>query len=188
MQNRVLSAITGFSVRVWERANSFVRRRPTAASGLLLALLVLFAVGWAKDAFAQAAPGSADVTLAWDPVTTVVDGGPLQDLTGYRVHYTDTDPVGADPATWQVIDVGAAATSATVTVPIPAVDGEITYYFSVSAVRATGAESALAPLLAYSFRITDEREPSFPTNLRVQAVQCLPPDGFDCVASEAGLQ
>lgn len=89
---------------------------------------------------ATAVPGSA--TLSWQAPTANVDGTPIAELTGYRIHYgqstTDFD---------QVIEVSGAGSTTYV------INGlsSGTYYFAVSAYNASGIEGALSNIASKSF-------------------------------------
>jgi hypothetical protein len=76
-------------------------------------------------------PGSA--TLNWTPPTEFTDGSTLHDLGGYRIHY------GTESGTYDsVIEIdNPGITSYVVEGLAPGV-----YYFAISAVTSTGAESA----------------------------------------------
>jgi hypothetical protein len=72
------------------------------------------------------------VVLAWEPPTQNTDGTALTNLRGYRIHY------GTQAGSYdQVIDVNnAGVTSYVVDNLVPG-----TYFFAVSAISSTGAES-----------------------------------------------
>ncbi|MBI5548773.1 MAG: fibronectin type III domain-containing protein [Deltaproteobacteria bacterium] len=92
--------------------------------------------GYARSAYVEGTTtggtlGSA--VLSWDAPTTFTDGSALTDLSGYRVYY-GTAP-GSSSATVNV-------SSPTVTYTISNLPGGATYYFSVTALSASGGESA----------------------------------------------
>lgn len=76
------------------------------------------------------------VTLEWNPPTQDANGGPLDDLAGYRVHYRSSSPANGPGAT--VVEVGET-TRATIT-GVPA--GQ--WRFGVTARDEAGNESALS--------------------------------------------
>ncbi len=83
--------------------------------------------------------GSA--TLRWSAPTQNADGSPVTALAGYHVHY------GTSPTSTNTIDIkGAAVTTYTIGNLAPG-----TYYFSVSAYNAQGAESASSTIESKSF-------------------------------------
>jgi hypothetical protein len=72
------------------------------------------------------------VTLNWQPPTEYTDGSPLTDLAGYNIHY------GTQSQSY----------TSTIKVSSPGIANYVvenlspgTYYFSISAVDSTGAES-----------------------------------------------
>jgi hypothetical protein len=76
--------------------------------------------------------GNQSVTLSWLPPTENADGTPLTDLAGYKIRY------GQEPRSYEtVINVSSAGLTTYV------VEGLVpsTYHFTISAYRATGAES-----------------------------------------------
>jgi hypothetical protein len=79
---------------------------------------------------AAVATGSA--TLSWTPPTTNTDGSPLTNLAGYRVHWGTA--AGAYPNTVTLNNPGLASYVVSNLVPG-------TYYFVVTALSSTGAES-----------------------------------------------
>jgi Putative Ig domain/Fibronectin type III domain len=103
----------------------------TASDGKATASLPEFAIS-VKDA---PAAGLASVTVSWVPPDENTDGTPLTGLSGYRIHYGT-----ASKKYTQTIDVeNAGLTRYVVDNLKPG-----TYYFSVTAVSATGAESELS--------------------------------------------
>jgi hypothetical protein len=81
-----------------------------------------------------------NVTLNWQAPTELVDGSPLTDLAGFRLYYgrasTDYD---------DVIELHAGLSSFVV----EGLDKGVTWYFSATAYRSNGMESAFAPELAH---------------------------------------
>jgi hypothetical protein len=77
-------------------------------------------------------PGTGNATLAWIPPLENTDGTPLQDLTGYRIHY------GTQPGNYEftITIHNAGITSYVVEDLAPG-----TYYFAVTAVSSSGVES-----------------------------------------------
>lgn len=128
---------------------------------------------------AEAQAPTFTVTLNWAPPTQNTDGTPLTDLTGYRVYYSSVArPVGCN---------GTAATSTgcqtwvtgalKVDVPAPANNRVLTnqnltpattYFFSVVAIKSTGAVSAFSN--EASKLTPDPRVPGAPTNVTVDIV------------------
>ena len=111
---------------------------PAAALGLILAL------GCVPDAPDGELPtGPSDrfsVTLAWDAPTKDAGGGPLDDLSGYRLYYIPAGSTSIADST--VVDVGDTTQ---VTVQGLAA-GE--YAFAVTALDSTGNESDFSEPLA----------------------------------------
>ncbi|HEX9708334.1 MAG TPA: putative Ig domain-containing protein [Steroidobacteraceae bacterium] len=85
----------------------------------------------------QASMGSA--TLSWLPPTTRIDGSPLTDLAGYRIHYGTSS--GSYPNV--VVIQNGGVTSAVIGNLPPA-----TYYFVISAYDTTGLESDNSPAVS----------------------------------------
>jgi hypothetical protein len=81
--------------------------------------------------FVTRSPSSGrSVTLAWDPPTTNVDGTPIEDLTGYKIHY------GTSSRTYAVsIDVGNVTSYRIDNLPSG------TYYFGATAYNSSGCQS-----------------------------------------------
>ncbi len=77
-------------------------------------------------------PGTGNATLAWTPPLENTDGTPLQDLTGYRIHY------GTQSGSYQfsITIQNAGVTSYVVEDLAPG-----TYYFAVTAYASNGVES-----------------------------------------------
>lgn len=76
-------------------------------------------------------PGPGTVVLAWDAPATNLDGTPLTDLAGYRIHY------GTSPGAYTgTVDAGRSA-GCSVTGLAPG-----TYYIVVSAYNADGYEGS----------------------------------------------
>ncbi|MBI5545091.1 MAG: fibronectin type III domain-containing protein [Deltaproteobacteria bacterium] len=93
--------------------------------------------GFARSAYVEGTVTSSTLgsaVLSWDAPTTFSDGSPLTDLTGYRIHY------GASSASYTttVNVLNAAAVSHT----ISNLPGGATYFFVVTALSASGGESA----------------------------------------------
>jgi len=80
------------------------------------------------------------VTLNWQAPTELVDGSPLTDLAGFRVHY------GRVSADYEgVIELDAGLSSFV----IEGLERGVTWYFSATAYRSNGMESAFAPEVAH---------------------------------------
>ncbi len=93
---------------------------------------------------------AGNVTLAWDAVTTNIDGTPCTDLGGYKIYY------GTAPQTYtHVIDVGNV-TQYTITL------SQGTYYFAVTAYNTAGAESEFSNEIS---TVVPGTVPSAPSNL-----------------------
>lgn len=90
----------------------------------------------ASDTAAPPTASSGAVTLNWTPPTENTDGSPLTNLAGYDIHYGTAS--GDYSQSVSVSNPGLATY---------VVDnlGPGTYYFSISAVNSTGAESPLSP-------------------------------------------
>ena len=72
------------------------------------------------------------VALSWDVPTTTLDGAPLNDLTGYRIHFG----LRADALT-NAVEVPSAGLNRYVVQGLE----KGTYYFAVRAITASGAQS-----------------------------------------------
>ncbi|MFQ5735863.1 MAG: fibronectin type III domain-containing protein [Thermodesulfobacteriota bacterium] len=77
---------------------------------------------------------SLSATINWSPVTTNIDGSPLTELAGYRVHY-GTEP-GVYTTTVDIADPTAASAV------ISGLQAGTTYYFVVTAYDTSGNQSA----------------------------------------------
>lgn len=106
-----------------------------ALSGLLL--LTMAAALHISGVTAQA----ADATLSWSAPTTLTDGSPITDLTGYNVH------VGSASRQYdQKLDVGKATSYM-----VPNLTAGGTYYFAVTAYNSFGAESPFSNEVSKTF-------------------------------------
>ncbi|MBI5543305.1 MAG: fibronectin type III domain-containing protein [Deltaproteobacteria bacterium] len=93
--------------------------------------------GYSRSAYVEGAVTGAtfgSAQLSWDAPTTFVDGSPLTDLTGYRIYYGTSS--GSYPTTVSVSNPAA------VSYTIGDLPGGATYYFVVTALSASGGESA----------------------------------------------
>ena len=93
---------------------------------------------------AGAAPSSAPsgigmATLSWEAPTTNTSGGPLTNLSGYRIYY------GTDKS-----DLSQTVSLDTVGMQTYVIDnlGSGTWFFAIKAVTNTGAESALSDIVS----------------------------------------
>jgi hypothetical protein len=125
-----------------DRTRSIVTRHRARLGATTLWLL---GVGLVVRLAAGSIVETASVTLAWDPLTTNVDGTPLTDLSGYRLYCGATSQVYTT-----VIDVGPD-TTATVTNRFSGP----TYFFAVTAYNAVGTESALSTEVAWTRSAVD---------------------------------
>lgn len=110
------------------------------AVGALLGVAI--AAGCAPDGSDSGIPthptDTYSVTLEWDAPTTDAVGRPLEDLSGYRLYYRETDSTAGSET---MIELGAQTR---VTVPgLPAGN----YLFAVTALDTLGNESDLSDAL-----------------------------------------
>lgn len=119
--------------------------RAAAAAGALgtttIAALVMFAAckpGGPTDPGEQQPPPSQtfSVVLEWNAPTEDAEGGPLDDLAGYRVHYRASSPANGPGAT--SVEVGDATLATVSGVPAGS------WRFGVTARDVSGNESALS--------------------------------------------
>lgn len=129
---------TSGDTRVW--ANITV----TASDGKLATSLPPFSLTVAANtppapppAAAAPAPVTASATLSWVPPTANEDASPLTNLAGFRIHYGN-----AAAALDQIVNVASPA--ATQQIVGGLVSG--TWYFAVTALTSSGAESALSAI------------------------------------------
>lgn len=90
--------------------------------------------GLPQFAIAVVAQATGSVTLAWQPPTQNTDGTPLTSLGGYKIHYGTQSGVYD-----RVISIGAGVTRYVIENLTPG-----TYFFALTAVSGTGAESDLS--------------------------------------------
>ncbi|MBI5543306.1 MAG: fibronectin type III domain-containing protein [Deltaproteobacteria bacterium] len=93
--------------------------------------------GYSRSAYVEGAvtnPTLGTAVLSWEAPTTFTDGSPLTDLTGYRIHYGTSS--GSYPSVVNVSNPTA------VTYTVSNLPGGATYYFVVTALSASGGESA----------------------------------------------
>jgi hypothetical protein len=122
----------------FDSATGRISGKPTAADvGSYKEIVVAVSDGAAQAqlpefAVAVVQMGPASVTLSWAPPTENTDGSPLQNLSGYKIHYgnasgdySTTVPVSNPGITRYVIE-GL---------------GSGTYFFAITALSANGAES-----------------------------------------------
>ena len=115
------------------------RYTKTGAMALGAVLAFAFAAGCAPDGSGDGIPthpgDTYSVTLEWDAPTTDAVGRPLEDLSGYRLYYRETDSAAGSQT---MIELGAE-TRVTVS-GLPAGD----YLFAVTALDTIGNESDLS--------------------------------------------
>jgi hypothetical protein len=105
---------------------SFGRKSSFSLLGIFALLVFVAFVLPTRDAHA------AQATLSWVAPTTNVDGTPLTDLAGYKIHY------GTASGNYSsAINVGNTTTSA-----VSNLNDGATYYFAVTAYDTSGMESA----------------------------------------------
>ena len=124
---------------------------------LTLILFLLFGVS------IRASTG-ADAVLTWTAPSLRVDGTPLTDLTGYRIKYGTASGVLTQVKPLTVAQSACAAGVCTNTVTGFASDDQ-TWYFVVTAITATGLESAPSNEASKKFNYS---LPSAPTGCTVQ--------------------
>ncbi|MBI5548766.1 MAG: fibronectin type III domain-containing protein [Deltaproteobacteria bacterium] len=93
--------------------------------------------GYARSAYVEGAVTSSAVgtaELSWDAPTTLTDGSPLTDLTGYRIYY------GTSSGSYSTIV--NLTDPAMVTYTLSNLPSGATYFFAVTALSAAGGESA----------------------------------------------
>jgi hypothetical protein len=84
--------------------------------------------------------GTRNVTLNWQAPTELVDGSPLTDLAGFRLYYGRASTDYED-----VVEIHAGLSSFVV----EGLETGKTWYFSATAYRSNGMESAFAPEIAH---------------------------------------
>jgi len=84
--------------------------------------------------------GTRNVTLNWQAPTELVDGSPLTDLAGFRLYYGRASTDYED-----VVELHAGLSSFVV----EGLETGKTWYFSATAYRSNGMESAFAPEIAH---------------------------------------
>jgi len=133
-------------------------KKPDPMSLLTIAILAAVAL-WIGGAFKKA--HSAEANLSWTPPTEYVDGTPLPPdaLGAYKVYF------GLSTTDLQVGTIPAPATETAV--PIPTTG---TWYFAVTAVTTTGAESEKSEFVSKAFDVLDPT-PVPPGNLTVLATR-----------------
>lgn len=111
----------------------------TGVSALGVLLVSVFAAGCTPEGPGDGIPthpsDTYSVTLEWDAPTTDAVGRPLEDLSGYRLYYRETESAAGSET---MIELGAE-TGVTVS-GLPAGD----YLFAVTALDTLGNESALS--------------------------------------------
>ena len=103
----------------------------SVSDGVTSASLPAFSIIVAQAGTPVPADGSG-VALSWDVPTTTLDGAPLNDLTGYRIHFG----LRADALT-NAVEVPSAGLNRYVVQGLE----KGTYYFAVRAITASGAQS-----------------------------------------------
>ena len=96
--------------------------------------------GSGAGAAASSAPsGSGMATLSWEAPTTNTTGGPLTNLSGYRIYY------GTDKS-----DLTQTVSLNTIGMQTYVIDnlGSGTWYFAIKAVTSAGVESALSDVVS----------------------------------------
>ena len=87
----------------------------------------------------SARPDLFSITLAWDAPTADASGDGLDDLAGFRLYYSRTNPPdGPDSGAVETDQARATATDLTAGI----------WYFAVTAVDSTGNESTLSEIVA----------------------------------------
>jgi hypothetical protein len=116
-------------------------------SALLLSLFTLVAChSMDQSGNASATPSAAELptgagaaTLSWDAPTTTTSGGPLTNLSGYRIYYG----VNADDLS-QIVQLTGIGVETYVIDNL----GQGTWYFAIRAVTSAGAESPLSDVVS----------------------------------------
>ncbi|MFC1530860.1 fibronectin type III domain-containing protein [Gemmatimonadota bacterium] len=118
------------------------RYTKTGALAFGAVVAITFTVGCAPDGPGDGIPthpgDTYSVTLEWDAPTTDAVGRPLEDLSGYRLYYRETESASGSET---VIELGSE-TRVTVS-GLPAGD----YLFGVTALDTLGNESDLSDAL-----------------------------------------
>lgn len=103
-------------------------------------------------------PVTSAATLSWTAPTTNTDGSPLTDLSTFNI-YQGTSPAGMT----KVATVGASGGTYTTPVLQPG-----TYYFSVTAVNAAGAESTKSAVVSTTISPPPiPKTPGQPQNVKI---------------------
>lgn len=138
-------------------------RRLQLIDYFLLGSIVAMLVGlwWISPASAQTAP-TFTVTLQWTPPTQNTDNTPLTNLAGYKVYYGTSAAIVA--AKTNRVDV-TTASAVQYVLTQNQLAGNTLYFFAVTAVSATGAESPLSNVAQK--QTPDTRVPNAPTNVTV---------------------
>ena len=134
-QTSVPCSIHSLSQR--QRVNT-TRFRAFALAAYLLSVFALFGCGGGistNEQTGNVTPGTGTATLSWAAPTTNVDGTPLTDLAGYKVHF------GTSPGVYTSIVVGDVTSY-----QIDGLTKGKTYYFTVTAYDTKGSESDYAPV------------------------------------------
>jgi hypothetical protein len=99
---------------------------------------------WAVMAVLGAVLYAGEITLAWDPPVTNVDGSPLIDLAGYRLYYAPLVVSYSEAGgviTSSVISTGAFVSVWTTNTQITLTLPSTVYQFCVTSVASLGIES-----------------------------------------------
>jgi hypothetical protein len=114
----------------------------TVSDGRSTSALTSFAITVAAAAAAGAGQSSAptNATISWVPPTQNTDGSPVGALSGYKIYY--------GTASQQYTTTISVSNAGLTTYVIDALNMGTTYYFAVTAVTATGMESAFSPEVA----------------------------------------
>ena len=114
---------------------------------LLLSLMALAACHSSDESNTASAVASADelpsgsgtATLSWDAPTTTTTGGPLTNLSGYRIYYG----ISADDLS-QIVQLTGIGVETYVVDNL----GQGTWYFAIRAVTSAGVESPLSDVVS----------------------------------------
>lgn len=112
------------------------QQRTSARIALGIGLIVLLAGACKPDGPSGPAETGFSVTMEWIAPTVDAEGGPLDDLLGYTLHYRDARPANGPGS--RSFDAGSSTRFKATGLPAGA------WYFGVTARDASGNESALS--------------------------------------------